>query len=695
MALVLGPASMTDSCTAAVLGSAINQDGRSSGLTAPNGPSQTHLVKQALVHACLQPHDIGTVGVHGTGTAHAPTQLLITCTGQRLNLQRHHPTSPPLPNFLSNMNLSKHANTSATHAGTPLGDPIEVGALGAALSCKEAASQHSLTSSSVKACFGHTEGAAGLTGALLALQSSLSSLQAPVLHLGNLNSYVDAAFGDWAWAHNLASMAPRASKPACGAALAAGTSSFGMSGVNAHLIVTAVLPAPAAAAASSAVMENHWQRQRHWPLPPIHHSLDMAAVSSRDTATVSLSLGAPRMAYLWHFTVQGRALLPAEACLEAAAAACKALHHAAPAALLRVSSSTLLELPDREEVLSHLSLAAGSVQLVSSAGTALLGASVARPVPAAVLAHATVCSPWLPRAAPRGSAGAVVGSLSGPASQACAAQAALQLPSSRVQPASPVLASCVLASMPSASPAGAWACSEPHRSPGSSAAACSAAVHGQAGGVLQLSGARCRLPGSISWPKASKAWQLRWQPVPPAKPATAGPQAGRLLLLSNSPISLQELCISESAATCVVLSVTPQPGSGALQISQDGGEALVSDHHHLAVLLSSLQVDHAFCIPQRTQGEACQRTQGEACACSSWAGHGTCSRDGASLLPGLSSAKGCGFRLLDSGGNRCQPFDAVSIEEHAQGLQMATERTACCGLSGPTHRLESRGGCRW
>ena len=77
MALVLGPASMTDSCTAAVLGSAINQDGRSSGLTAPNGPSQTHLVKQALVHASLQPHDIGTVAVHGTGTARAPTQLLM------------------------------------------------------------------------------------------------------------------------------------------------------------------------------------------------------------------------------------------------------------------------------------------------------------------------------------------------------------------------------------------------------------------------------------------------------------------------------------------------------------------------------------------------------------------------------------------------------------------------------------------
>ena len=495
-------------------------------------------------------------------------------------------------------------------AGTPLGDPIEVGALGAALSRKGAASQHSLTLSSVKACFGHTEGAAGLTGALLALQSSLSSLQAPVLHLGGLNSYVDAAFGDWARAHSLASMAPRSRKPACEAALAAGTSSFGMSGVNAHFIVTAVPPAPAAAAAAaahSAAMENHWQRQRHWPLPPIHHSLDVAAVSSRDTATVSLSLGAPRMAYLRHFVVQCRALLPAEACMEAASAACAAcaaLHHAAPVALLRVSSGALLELQDREAALCHLSLAAGSVQLVSPAGTALLTASIARPVSAAVLAHAALPLPWLPRAAPRGSGGAVIGSLSNPASQACAAQAALQLPSSRVQPASPVLASCVLASLPSASPAEAWACSEPHPSPANSAAACSAAVHGQAGGVLQLSGAQCRLPSSISWPRAPEAWQLHWQPVPPAKPATAGPQASRLLLMSNGPISLDDLCTSGPAASCVVLSVTPQPGSAALQISQDGGEAVVSDDRRLAALLSSLQVDHAFCIPQRTQGEA-------------------------------------------------------------------------------------------
>ena len=65
-------------------GSAYNQAGRSSGLTAPNGPAQTALVRNALAVAQKQPGDLRFVSLHGTGT--------------------------------------------------PLGDPIEVGALGPALS---------------------------------------------------------------------------------------------------------------------------------------------------------------------------------------------------------------------------------------------------------------------------------------------------------------------------------------------------------------------------------------------------------------------------------------------------------------------------------------------------------------------------------------------------------------------------------
>ena len=73
-------------------GSAYNQAGRSSGLTAPNGPAQTALVRSALQVAGKQPHDVSMLSLHGTGT--------------------------------------------------PLGDPIEVGALGQALASSQ---DHCLT----------------------------------------------------------------------------------------------------------------------------------------------------------------------------------------------------------------------------------------------------------------------------------------------------------------------------------------------------------------------------------------------------------------------------------------------------------------------------------------------------------------------------------------------------------------------
>lgn len=48
--------------------------------------------------------------------------------------------------------------------GTPLGDPIETGALGQALSARGAPFQPAVAIAAVKSCYGHTEGAAGLTG---------------------------------------------------------------------------------------------------------------------------------------------------------------------------------------------------------------------------------------------------------------------------------------------------------------------------------------------------------------------------------------------------------------------------------------------------------------------------------------------------------------------------------------------------
>lgn len=49
-------------------GTFVNQDGRSSSLTAPNGPSQQAVIRGALQSAGKQPDEIGLLELHGTGT---------------------------------------------------------------------------------------------------------------------------------------------------------------------------------------------------------------------------------------------------------------------------------------------------------------------------------------------------------------------------------------------------------------------------------------------------------------------------------------------------------------------------------------------------------------------------------------------------------------------------------------------------
>ena len=148
---------------AIICAGAVNQDGRSSGLTAPNGPSQTALVQEALVSGQLQASAVGTVSVHGTGT--------------------------------------------------PLGDPIEVGALGQGLRAPQPSvgTHRPLELVSNKSCFGHTEGAAGLTGLLLAVRCLQDSSRPAIMHMRGMNPHVGAALADWQRQMGLDAVIPRQS----------------------------------------------------------------------------------------------------------------------------------------------------------------------------------------------------------------------------------------------------------------------------------------------------------------------------------------------------------------------------------------------------------------------------------------------------------------------------------------------------
>lgn len=206
-------------CVAVVRGSAVNQDGRSSSLTAPHGPSQRTLVMQAISSAALNNESIGLVVVHGTGTA--------------------------------------------------LGDPIEVGALGGALSVDaiSAETPEPIALASVKSCYGHTEGTAGITGLLLAAAAAHHDQLPPVLCLRHVNPYVASTLPGF----KQGAFVPRQTGPSVcihTKKYISGTSSFGMSGINAHLLLAKGEHGGSRVSApdSLTVAGLAWEAQRFWPV---------------------------------------------------------------------------------------------------------------------------------------------------------------------------------------------------------------------------------------------------------------------------------------------------------------------------------------------------------------------------------------------------------------------------------------------
>jgi amino acid adenylation domain-containing protein len=183
-----------DRVLAVVRGSAVNGDGRTVGLTAPNGLSQQAVIRAALDVAGVAPADVSYVEAHGTGTS--------------------------------------------------LGDPIEIEALAAAVG-PHAPDRPPCHVGSVKTNVGHLEAAAGIAGLIKVVLSLRHGAIPPILHFRRLNPNIALEGTPFVVPTDLVPW-PRNGKPRI-----AGTSSFGWSGTNAHVVLEEAPEAPTSRAAEN------------------------------------------------------------------------------------------------------------------------------------------------------------------------------------------------------------------------------------------------------------------------------------------------------------------------------------------------------------------------------------------------------------------------------------------------------------
>ncbi|MER5556651.1 type I polyketide synthase [Streptomyces sp. NPDC002793] len=174
-----------DRVHAVIHGSAVNNDGGGASLTAPSAAGQEAVIRAAHARSGTAPDQVGYVELHGTGT--------------------------------------------------PVGDPVEAAALGAALG---AARTTPLPVGSVKTNIGHLEGAAGIAGLLKATLVVERGIVPPSLNFRTPHPDIPL--------DRLNLRVQTEAAPLDGEGFV-GVSSFGMGGTNCHMVLG---PAPAASAPS-------------------------------------------------------------------------------------------------------------------------------------------------------------------------------------------------------------------------------------------------------------------------------------------------------------------------------------------------------------------------------------------------------------------------------------------------------------
>jgi phthiocerol/phenolphthiocerol synthesis type-I polyketide synthase B len=170
-----------DRIYAVIRGSAINNDGRSSGsMGTPSGVGQEELLRAAYADAEVSPGQVAYVEAHGTGTR--------------------------------------------------VGDPIELGALGAVLSAGRPPGSRAYIGS-VKTNIGHTEGAAGVAGLIKATLALHHGCIPPSIHCQEFNPAVP-------W-DRIPCEIPRTCLDWPNGSLSriAGVSAFGIAGTNGHVVL--------------------------------------------------------------------------------------------------------------------------------------------------------------------------------------------------------------------------------------------------------------------------------------------------------------------------------------------------------------------------------------------------------------------------------------------------------------------------